>query len=237
MKDVDALVLCGGQGTRLRSIIADKPKVLAPVNGRPFLSYLLDQLVNAGFRDVILCTGYKGEMVRDAFGPHYKELNIRYSHETEPLGTGGALRYALPMVKSQIVLVMNGDSYIDADLSDFLVWHFDKKFYISMILSEVSDISRYGAVKINDTQIITGFIEKSTDIKPGWVNAGIYLFSRKLIEESIQSNVFYSLEKEMMPSLLRKVTIGGYRCKSVLMDIGTPESYKVANQISDGEKG
>ena len=98
---------------------------------------------------------------------------------------------------------------------------------------EVIDVSRYGAVKINENQVIDDFIEKSTENKPRWVNAGVYLFSRELIDELIEPNTFYSLEKELMLVLLKKIPIGGYCCKSKIIDIGTPESYKVANQASD----
>lgn len=233
MNNIDVIILAGGQGTRLQKVVRDRPKVLAIVNGRPFLSYLLAQLLAFGFREVILCTGYKGEQIEKTFGGLYKELVIKYSRESKPLGTGGAIRNAFPLIASDTVLVMNGDSYIDVDLIDFLAWHFKNKFDASIVLSEVSDVSRYGSVKINKKQVITDFIEKSTEIKPGWVNAGIYLFSRELIDEAIQSNVFYSLEKELMPVLLKKIPIGGYRCKSKLIDIGTPESYKVANQVSE----
>jgi len=193
----------------------------------------MDQLIEAGFKKVILCVGYLAEMMIETLGYEYRNLSIKYSKEPHAQGTGGAVKYAMPLIEMSQILVMNGDSFIDADLNDFLVWHFDKKFDVSMVLSEVSDVSRYGAVKINDNQVITDFIEKSPEIKPGWVNAGIYLFSKKLIEKSIQSNVFYSLEKELMPVLLKKIQIGGYCCRSKLIDIGTPESYKIANQFSD----
>lgn len=223
MKDIDALILCGGQGTRLRSIIADKPKVLAPINGRPFLSYLLDQLVNAGFRDVILCTGYKGEMVRDALGPHYKGLNIRYSRETEPLGTGGALRYALPMIEGSYILAMNGDSYIDADICSFIEWYLKGGYDASILLTNVEDTSRYGRVKIDEDGKIISFDEKQEGSGSGWINAGVYLLKTSLLRH-IQTGIPYSLEQEFFPCLPDE-SLYGYRCKSELLDIGTPDSY------------
>ena len=206
---------------------------MAVVRGRPFITYIMDQLIEAGFKQVILCAGYLAEKIIETLGIEYRNLSIKYSQEPYALGTGGAVKHAMPLIETSHILLMNGDSFIKVDLNDFLVWHFDKKFDISVVLSKVSDVSRYGSVKINDNQIITDFVEKSTEIKPGWVNAGIYLFSRKLIDESLQSNVFYSLEKELMPVLLKKIPISGYCCKSTLIDIGTPESYKVANQVSD----
>ena len=226
MKYVDALILCGGRGTRLSSVIADKPKVLAPINGRPFLSYLLDQLVNAGFRDVILCIGYKGEMVKEAFGLHYKGLNIRYSHEPEPLGTGGALRYALPVIESEIVLVMNGDSYIDADFSDFLDWYLKEGHNAAILLTKVADTSRYGRVKINEDGEIICFDEKQEGLGPGWINVGVYLLKTSLLH-LIPSGVSFSFEREFIPTLIED-GLDGYRCEEEFIDIGTPESYTQA---------
>lgn len=231
--NVTPVVLAGGRGTRLHAIVSDRPKVMAVVRGRPFVTYIMDQLIEAGFIQVILCVGYLAETMIETLGYEYRNLSIKYSKESHALGTGGAVKYAMPLIETSHVLLMNGDSFIDVGLSDFLVWHFDKQFKVSMVLSEVSNVSRYGAVKLNDNQAIIGFIEKSTTIKPGWVNAGIYLFSRELIDESIQSNMFISLEIDLMPVLLEKISIGGYSCNSKLIDIGTPESYKVANQLSD----
>lgn len=229
MKDVDALILCGGQGTRLRSIIADKPKVLAPVNGRPFLSYLLNQLIVAGFHNVILCTGYKGEMVKETFGSNYKGLNIRYSHESEPLGTGGALRYALPMVESEIVLVMNGDSYIDADFPDFLDWYLEKGHDAAILLARVADTSRYGRVKIDDDGEIIRFEEKKEGLGQGWINAGVYLLKTTILD-MIPAGKAFSLEQQFFPNLVDK-GIYAYSCQSELLDIGTSESYAKAERF------
>ena len=106
LSDITAAILAGGQGTRLRPVLADRPKVLAEVMGRPFLSYLLDQLSSAGARKVILCTGYMGDMVQEVYGGTYKSLHLLYSREDEPLDTGGALRLALPLIDSDCVLVM-----------------------------------------------------------------------------------------------------------------------------------
>src|SRR5437899_2628493 len=108
---LSAAILVGGLGTRLRGIVADRPKVLAEVRGRPFLAYLLDQLVASGFQDVVLCTGYRSEQVKEVFGDGYGPLRIVYSEETVPLGTAGALRLALPLLQSETILVMNGDSF------------------------------------------------------------------------------------------------------------------------------
>ena len=217
----------------MHTIVSDRPKVVAVVRGRPFITYIMDQLIEAGFREVVLCVGYLAETMIVTLGYEYRNLSIKYSQEPYALGTGGAIKYAMPLIETIDILVMNGDSLVNVDLSDFLAWRFDNEFDGSMVLSEVSDISRYGVVKINEERVITDFSEKSTENKPGWVNAGIYVFSRGLIEKLIPPNVFYSLEKDLTPVLLKKIAIGGYCCKSKLIDIGTPESYKVANQVSE----
>ncbi|MBI4620207.1 MAG: nucleotidyltransferase family protein [Desulfobacterales bacterium] len=232
IENITPVILSGGRGSRLHAIVSDRSKVMAVVRGRPFITYIMDQLIEAGFKQVILCVGYLADTMIETLGYEYRNLSIQYSQEAHALGTGGAVKYAMPLIETRGILVMNGDSFIDIDLNDFLSWHLEKKFDVSIVLSEVSDVSRYGAVTINNNQAITDFEEKSAKNRPGWVNAGIYLFLRKLIEESIQPDVFYSLEKDLMPVLLKKIPIGGYCCKSKLIDIGTPESYKAANRVS-----
>jgi len=231
--NITPVVLAGGRGTRLRTIVSDRPKVVAFVRGRPFITYIFDQLIDAGFEQVILCAGYLAEKMIEILGHEYRTLSIGYSKEPYSLGTGGAVKYALPLIETSHVLVMNGDSFIDVDLSNVLSWSLKKNFDNLIVLSEVSDISRYGAVKTNGNHVITDFSEKTTEVKSGWVNAGIYLFTRELIDKSIEPDKAYSLEKELIPALIKKISIGGYLCNSNLTDIGTPESYKIANQASD----
>src|ERR1041384_4288401 len=123
LSDITAAVLAGGFGTRLRSVVADRPKVLAEIGGRPFLSYLFEQLAANGCRSVVLCTGYLGEQVYRIYGEQYGSLGLRYSQEAQPLGTGGALRFALGQFASDPVLVLNGDSFYGTDLKAYREWH------------------------------------------------------------------------------------------------------------------
>jgi NDP-sugar pyrophosphorylase family protein len=229
INNIAALILAGGLGTRLRSVVSDRPKVLAPVNGKPFLSYLLDQLIIADFHNVILCTGYKGEMVREAFGSHYKGLNIRYSREPEPLGTGGALRYALPMIEEDTVLVMNGDSFVDIKLADYLSWHFKNEYDSSIVLVKISETDRYGRVEIGENIRVIHFEEKKVCTGPGWINAGIYLIRKEFIEK-IQPTQRISLEKEILPALIDK-RLYVYPQETGFIDIGIPESLSIANSF------
>jgi histidinol-phosphate phosphatase family protein len=224
-----AAILAGGLGTRLRPVISDRPKVLAPVNGRPFLAYLLNQLLEAGVRRVVLCTGYLGEQVRQIFGDRYGALSLVYSQESEPLGTGGALRLALPLLDSDPVLVMNGDSYCQVDLNAFLRWHKERRATASLLLTWVSNTGRYGRVLVNEEGIVQSFKEKGGTRGAGFINAGIYLLSREVLQ-SIPAHTVVSLEHQVFPSWIGR-GLYGYAGGSSFLDIGTPESYAAAQRF------
>ncbi len=228
-KKITALILAGGLGTRLQSIMTGRPKVLAPVAGRPFLAYLMDQLIGAGFRQVILCTGYKGEQIKAAFGDTYKGLDIQYSQEPEPLGTGGALRFGLPLIDTDLVLVTNGDSYVNCNLTDYLAWYLENDVQTSLLLTCLSDTSRYGRVEVDRDGRILQFDEKGDSHGPGWVNAGVYIFTRSLLE-SIPFGQPFSLEKEFFPNLIGK-GLYGFQSEGAFIDIGTRESYALAEDF------
>lgn len=223
--NITAVILAGGFGTRLRSVVSDKPKVLAEVLGKPFLAYLIKQISSAGIRKVVFCTCYMAEKIQNFFGDTYGSLHIMYSREDEPLGTGGALKLALPYLSSDIILVMNGDSYTEIDLSSYVNWFFQKNCEASLLLTKVLDTTRYGSVTINNNENITAFEEKGTSSGAGWVNAGVYLMRKSLVA-SMPSGQPYSLEYELFPSLDEK-QLCGFCCEGRFIDIGTPESYVV----------
>jgi D-glycero-alpha-D-manno-heptose 1-phosphate guanylyltransferase len=223
MSRVTALVLAGGFGTRLRSVISDRPKVLADVHNRPFITYLLDQLVDSGVRNAVLCTGYMADLVEKTLGKSYRGMRLRYSCETEPLGTGGALRLALSQVDSDLVLAMNGDSYCDADLKTFIEWHTTQDFLGSLLLTNVDDTGRYGLVRTDEAGRVLSFEEKGSVSGPSWINAGIYLLPRELLTE-IALGSAVSLERDMLPNWIQQ-SFGGFQCPSQFLDIGLPESY------------
>ena len=226
LRDVSVAILAGGLGTRLRAVLPDRSKVLAEVRGKPFLAYVLAQLSEVGVRRVVLCTGYLGDMVKNAFGESYDDIELLYSREASARGTGGALRLALPMLELDPVLVMNGDSFCAVDLRPFWAWHVERKAGATILLAKVHDTARYGRVRLDAMDRIKAFEEKSTDARPGWVNAGVYLMSRSLIQ-SIPDNRAVSLEKEMFPNWLGK-KLFGYRNDGAFIDIGTPEGYSSA---------
>jgi len=228
LSSLDAAILAGGLGTRLRPVVSDCPKVLAPVRGRPFLSYLLDQLAAARIKSVVLCTGYLGDQIEATFGEFYRDMKLLYSCETFPHGTGGALKLALPLLESQSVLVMNGDSYFDINLSRFRDWHRARPARGTLALVEAPDTRRYGRVRVDERGAILSFEEKAAEGEPGCINGGIYLLSRSLLE-TIPGSRPVSLEREMFPAWTGQ-DLYGYQGRGRFLDIGTPESYLAAQQ-------
>lgn len=221
-----ALILAGGLGTRLRSTVPDRPKVIAEVGGRPFITYLLDQLADAGLSRIVLCTGYQADRVEACLGHSYRGAQLLYSPEASPLGTGGALRLALPLVTSPEALVLNGDSYCDVPLTDFAAFHDARTAIASLALCAVEDQRRYGGVSADEDGTITGFAEKADVEGPGWVNAGVYLLNRGLLD-SIPANQFVSLEREILPGLISR-GLYGFRSSAQFRDIGVPEAFSSA---------
>jgi len=233
LSEITAVILAGGRGTRLRSIVSDKPKVLAKILGRPFLTFLLDQLESASISNVVLCTGYMSEEIHKKIGTVYKSLRIVYSREKAPLGTGGALRNALNKTNSNRFLVLNGDSYCQLDLSNFLKTHQARKAKASLYLVKVEDCSRYGSVKINGNGKVQAFLEKSNRGREGLISAGIYILERSIVEKIPEGKMF-SLEKEVFPNLIGK-KLYGVISEGPFIDIGTPESYIKAENILRNE--
>ena len=221
-------ILAGGLGTRLLPVVSDRPKALAEIHGRPFLAYLLDRLADAGTARVVLCTGHLGHQIEQAFGERYRTLQIFYSRERRPLGTGGALRLALPYLLSDPVLVLNGDSFCAADLTSFWNWHASRGSQATMLLAEVPNTERYGSVKINHDAVITEFAEKKHG-GSGLINAGVYLLSRRVID-SIPEGMSVSLENNVFPALMNQ-GLYGYQERGRFLDIGTPEDFAAAGQF------
>jgi NDP-sugar pyrophosphorylase family protein len=243
LSELDALVLVGGQGTRLRPVVADRPKPLAEIGGRPFLTYLLDFLALAGIRRATLCTGYRAEMIQAELGQHYGPLCLRYSPETEPRGTAGAVRAALPRVESSTLLVANGDSLCEADLEEFLRFHRKRNAAVSMLLTWVDDCSRFGQIRCDEAGRIVRFAEKQQSAGPGWINAGVYLIERTVLHVwpagrlSFEHEVFPALahggDRRAIGAMLRPMpmaandpssTLLGWPGGGAFLDIGTPES-------------
>lgn len=226
---IPAVILVGGLGTRLRAAVPDHQKVVAPVGGRPFVFRLLDQLADAGLKRVVLCTGYKAEQVAELVGTNYRGLSISYSSEPSPLGTAGALCQALSMIDAETVLAMNGDSFCEVNLAAMWDAHRQHKANATLVVIEVPQTREAGRVAIDDQGAITSFVEKGTTTGSGWINAGIYLLERHVLE-SIPVGRAISIERETFPSWVGQ-GLYAFKTTGKFLDIGTPESYSVAQQV------
>ncbi len=230
LSEVDVAILVGGMGTRLRSVVSDLPKPLAPVAGRPFLFYLLDHLALRGARSVTLCCGYRADLVQESVGEAWLGMAVRYSLETELLGTGGALRLARQMLTSDRVLVMNGDSWLMPDFGAFR-----KEAMVSescLALVEVPDAGRFGAVSSDSHGRICAFREKSTEAGAGWINGGVYLLAQSVLDAIPEGVV--SLERDIFPKLVEQGRVCGHQTSRPFLDIGVPESYHAAPAFFEG---
>jgi NDP-sugar pyrophosphorylase family protein len=226
--EITAAILAGGLGTRLRPAVGDCPKVLARVHGRPYLAYLLDRLADAGLREVVLLTGYQADQVQRALGETYRGMQLIHSPEPEPLGTAGAVRWALPKLAAPLLLLLNGDSCCEVDLAAFRDFHDRTAAHVSLVLTEVADTSRYGQVRVTSAGRVVRFGEKEQAGGRGWINAGVYLIPRPLIE-AVPGGRPASLERDLFPQWLgRGVRVHGFRCTGRFIDIGTPSSYAEA---------
>ncbi len=227
-ESVTAAILAGGLGNRLRAAVADRPKVLAAVHDRPYLTYLLDQLAGVSVREAVLLTGYRADQVESTLGDEYAGIRLLHSQEPEPLGTAGAVHRALPKLTRPLVLLLNGDSFCDVDLATLLTFHRRKAADLSLVLTQVADTSRFGAVHLTGDGQVVRFDEKGEWESPGWINAGLYLLSRNLIEE-IPPGLVVSLERDMIPAWIRRgKRVFGFPSAGRFLDIGTPESYAAA---------
>jgi D-glycero-alpha-D-manno-heptose 1-phosphate guanylyltransferase len=227
-----ALLLVGGLGTRLRSVVPSAPKPLASVGNKSFLELLIRQLKHQGVRRLILCTGYLADQVENEFGDgRALNLEISYSRELEPLGTAGAVKLAQSQLgRASEFLVMNGDSFLEIDLQPFIQFHRERHALVSMAVLRVEDSSRYGTVKVDSNQKVIGFVEKAGSKGPGLVNGGIYVFSPEVFDYIPEGRS--SLEKDVFPRLLGK-GVYAQEQSGMFIDIGTPEDYARAQELCD----
>jgi D-glycero-alpha-D-manno-heptose 1-phosphate guanylyltransferase len=223
---MEAIILSGGLGTRLRSVVREVPKSMAPIEGKPFLSLLVAYLTRRGFSRVILALGYKHKLVEDYFDTHPMGVPVEYSVESVPLGTGGATRQALGVARDDSVFVLNGDTFADIDFAGLASTHRQRGAKATVCLAHVDDASRYGTVDLDADQRVVGFREKSNG-DAGLVNAGVYLMERNYALERWPVGSFL-LERDVLPSMAAEGVLFGFIGASVFHDIGTPESYKSA---------
>jgi NDP-sugar pyrophosphorylase family protein len=227
----DAIVLCGGAGLRLRSVTGDAPKSLASIGGRPFLDILLSQLRRHGFQRVILAVGYQKDLIRSRFGGDAYGLAVRYAIESAPLGTGGALRNAADQIDSDVALIMNGDSYTDADLAAFAADYWDARADISVLVVPADGRVDCGLVSVDANRGVLGFREKQSALGTQYVNAGIYMATKRILCD-VPPGVQVSLETDLFPRWLAEGKyLRAFNHSGECIDIGTPERYQRAQVI------
>jgi mannose-1-phosphate guanylyltransferase len=230
MTSTDAIILCGGAGLRLRPVTGDGPKSMAQVSGRPFLETLLRQLERHEFRRTILAVGYRSGDIQSYFGETFAGMDVKYSNELSPLGTGGAVRNAAGLVKSAACLVMNGDSYTDVDLRAFVADHVDSKADVSLVVVPVDERGDTGSILLDADRNVVQFAEKERPLLAHHLNAGIYMLSREMLY-GIPAGQPVSLERELFPRWIQE----GRRIKAFVhsgkcVDIGTPERFQAAQE-------
>jgi D-glycero-alpha-D-manno-heptose 1-phosphate guanylyltransferase len=222
---MEAVVLAGGLGTRLRGVVRDLPKPLAPVAGRPFITYLLERLERHGFASAILSVGYMADTISAVLGTGYGRMALRYCLEAKPLGTGGGMRLALAMPSDFPVLVLNGDTLVDVDYGEVVQSHIRSGAALSVVVRRVEDASRYGRAVVREGRIV-GFEAAGTP-GPGLISGGIYVFSRNLLADMPEK---FSFESDFLESRVATLQPHAFETSSYFIDIGVPQDYARAQQ-------
>ena len=223
-----AIVLAGGFGTRLRSVVSDVPKPMAPIKDKPFLTYIFDYLSRNSIDKAVLSVGYKYELIEEYFGSKYNGIDIVYSVEDTPLGTGGAIRKALSVIDDEFVFVLNGDTIFDIDLQDLEKQFKKNDSKLVLSLKPVSRNSRYGSVEIDSENTVTAFIEKKESGDDSLINGGVYL-ARSDIFNSFDMPEKFSFE-DFMQNHFDDLKAAGVVFDGYFIDIGIPEDFERANR-------
>jgi D-glycero-alpha-D-manno-heptose 1-phosphate guanylyltransferase len=228
MKTREAIILAGGFGTRLKTVVPDRPKPMAEINGRPFLEYLLDYIISQNVNRCILSVGFRHEMIMQYFGNSYKDAELVYAVEDKPLGTGGGILNALRLVTAETVFIINGDTFFRISLPEMEKEINNKQADMVLALYKVRDEHRYGTVVTNRDGRILKFREKTDEAGASLINGGIYL---------MKSNIFcgidfpetFSMEKDFLEKNTDTMKIYGKPFDSDFIDIGIPETYQQAH--------
>jgi D-glycero-alpha-D-manno-heptose 1-phosphate guanylyltransferase len=229
---MEAIILAGGFGTRLSTVVSDVPKPMAPINGKPFLELLLEDLEKKGITKVILATGYKKEIIKNYFKDRYKSIEIVYSEEISPLGTGGAIKKAIALAKGNDIFIVNGDTFFDVDLEEMYKFHRKNNSKLTLAVKEMEKFDRYGSLILEENKIIK--FEEKKYIEKGYINGGIYLLNREILRNIFEEN--FSFEKEILENEEREIEKYGYISNSYFIDIGIPEDYYKFEEYGRNEK-
>lgn len=228
---MECIILAGGMGTRLQSVISDVPKCMAPVAGHPFLYYLITTLIESGFKHIILSLGYKHEVIEEWIGSNSFPIDISTVIEETPLGTGGAVKLALSKAGEDEVFVLNGDTFFEVNYAGMLDLHKKTRPTATLSLKRMEKFDRYGVVDMKDNRILR-FNEKQY-CDDGLINGGIYLINRHELDSFPTK---FSLEKEFFETAVQTSTLSGYISEGYFIDIGIPADYERAQKdFKDGK--
>lgn len=225
MQIKEAIILAGGLGTRLKSVVKEIPKPMAPVNQLPFLTYLLHYLQQSGVERVVLSVGYKYEVIQEYFGHQYKNIELVYAVEKEPLGTGGGIKLALSKAQSEHVFLLNGDTFFEVDLHALSRQFLASNASLYLSLKEMTNFDRYGVVKFHCSKI-TGFKDKKY-CEHGWINGGVYALKTNLLE-TVSLPEKFSFEVDFMEKYVQDLRFEAFLSQSYFIDIGIPTDYEKA---------
>ena len=225
----DVIILAGGLGTRLASVVSDVPKPMAPVAGKPFLDFILQKLPLGNVGQIILAVGYKYEKIEEYYGVSYNGIPIVYSIENEPLGTGGGIGLALNHLKEESALILNGDTYFDVDYEALWQCHNKGQKPMTLALKQIDKPDRYGTVLLQTNDIIR-FQEKKEGLTTGLINGGVYWVNSEFIDE-LPSSEKYSFESEVLEKKVLEGKLNGHISTGLFIDIGIPADYERAQKI------
>ena len=223
MKPPSIIILAGGLGTRLRSVVSDLPKCMAPVNGKPFLGYVIEYFQQQGINDFVFSLGYKNEIIIEYLTSHFAHLAVEYSIENEPLGTGGAIKKACSLIKDENVFVTNGDTLFKANVSSLQNFHQTKNADCTLALKPMKNFNRYGVIELNEDDSIKSFNEKK-HYESGLINGGLYLLNvEKILSETLPEK--FSFETSYLEKFYHQHKMFGLIQDEYFIDIGIPEDY------------
>ena len=223
---MEAIILAGGFGTRLREVVPSLPKPMAPIAGRPFLEILLLSLSRKGFTRVILSLGFMAAKISEYFGERFAGMDLSYVVEASPLGTGGAVRLGLSVSEEDHVFIFNGDTFLDLEVGA-IEHHWQKNRHPIIVGREVSDTSRYGCLLTENNQV-KDFAEKG--VGPGLINAGCYVFDQRQLDCFLLNEAF-SLESTFLVNLVARTEVDVFVTKGLFIDIGIPSDYTLAQKL------
>ncbi|HHH50668.1 MAG TPA: D-glycero-D-manno-heptose 1-phosphate guanosyltransferase [Saprospiraceae bacterium] len=223
-----AIILAGGLGTRLQSVVKELPKPMAPVQGKPFLEFVFQYLIAQGIEEAILSIGYRAEAIRAYFGDQYRSCQLKYVIEAEPLGTGGAIKKAAELCGEETFFVLNGDTIFDANLKALETIFLQQKADVALSLKAMRNFDRYGLVEIDGDFRIRAFQEKQY-CEAGLINGGIYLMKKSVFDLAVFPQKF-SFEKDFLETYLDQLKIIGCPLDGYFIDIGIPEDYERAQR-------